>query len=158
ARRADEDIEQGEWKRELKAAEWPRVKSLAMEALSGRTKDLQIAAWLVEALVKLHGLAGLRDGLVTIRGLHERFWGELFPEMDEGDLDARANAIAWMDKQVAVAIKDIQITRAESGSNSSYSQFEESKQAEAPKDGAANAEAGGASETPRARSVDDGRL
>jgi type VI secretion system protein ImpA len=132
ARRADEDLEQGDWKRELKVADWRQVLSLATDALTSRTKDLQVCAWLVEALVKMHGLAGLRDGLRLMRGLHERFWESLFPETDEGDLDARANALAWMDRQAASAVKGVQITSAVTGANFSYSQFEESKQFDIP--------------------------
>ena len=134
ARRADENLEQGDWKRDLKVADWRQVVSLSSEALVARTKDLQVCAWLVEALVKLHGLAGLRDGLKLMRGLHERFWESLFPEIDEGDLDARANALAWMDRQAAIAIKDVQITSASSGANLSYAQYEEAKQFDIPED------------------------
>src|SRR6185436_5968861 len=63
ARRADDDLEQGDWKRDLKVADWRQVLSLSVEALNARTKDMHIAAWLSEALVKLHSLVGLRDGL-----------------------------------------------------------------------------------------------
>ncbi|HJQ68323.1 MAG TPA: type VI secretion system protein TssA [Blastocatellia bacterium] len=134
ARRADENLEQGDWKRDLKAADWRQVLSLSADALQTKTKDLQVCAWLVEAVVKLHGLAGLRDGLKLMRGLHERFWEGLFPEIDEDDLDARANALAWMDRQAAAAIKDVQITSASSGANLSYAQYEEAKQFDIPED------------------------
>src|SRR5262245_25137396 len=33
ARRAEEDLEQGDWKRDLKVADWRQVMSLATEAL-----------------------------------------------------------------------------------------------------------------------------
>jgi type VI secretion system protein ImpA len=134
ARRADDDLEQGDWKRDLKTADWRQVLSLSTEALTDKSKDLQICAWLAEALVKLYGLAGLRDGLRLMRGLHEQFWDTIYPEMDEGDLDARANAVAWMDRQTAIAIKSVQVTSASSGANFSYAQYEDSKQFEIPED------------------------
>lgn len=134
ARRADENLDQGDWKRDLKVADWSQVVSLSTDALMARTKDLQVCAWLVEALVKLYGLVGLRDGLKLMRGLHEQFWDDLFPEIDEGDLDARANALAWMDRQAAIAIKDVQITSASSGANFSYALYEEAKQFDIPED------------------------
>jgi type VI secretion system protein ImpA len=134
ARRADENLEQGDWKRDLKVADWSQVVSLSTDAMMARTKDLQVCAWLVEALVKLYGLVGLRDGLKLMRGLHEQFWDNLFPEIDEGDLDARANALAWMDRQAAIAIKDVQITSASSGANFSYALYEEAKQFDIPED------------------------
>ncbi len=134
ARRADDDLVQGDWKRDLKTADWRQVLSLSMEALTDKTKDLQICAWLAESLVKLHGLLGLRDSLKLMRGLHEQFWDTIYPEIDEGDLDARANALAFMDRQAAIAIKDVQVTSAGSGANFSYTQYEDSKQFEIPDD------------------------
>jgi type VI secretion system protein ImpA len=134
ARRADENLQQGDWKRDLKVADWQAVCSLAVEALGDRSKDLQVAAWLAEALVKLHGLAGLRDSLKLMRGLHEQFWESIYPEIDEEDLDARANALAWMDKQVAIAIKGVQITSTPNGGNFSFIQYEETKQFDIPED------------------------
>jgi len=134
ARRAEEDLEQGDWKRDLKVADWRQVMSLATEALVTKTKDLQICAWLVEALVKLHGLAGLRDGLKLMRGLHENFWEQVYPEIDEEDLDARANALSLMDRQAATAIKEIQITNTTTAPNFSYLQYEDSKQYDIPED------------------------
>jgi type VI secretion system protein ImpA len=134
ARRADEDFIQGDWKRDLKVADWRQVLSLSTDALTDKTKDLQICAWLAEALVKLHGLVGLRDSLRLMRGLHEQFWENVYPEIDEDDLDGRANAVAWMDKQTAIAAKEVQITRAETGANFSFRQYEESKQFEIPED------------------------
>jgi type VI secretion system protein ImpA len=134
ARRADENLEQGDWKRDLKTADWNSVFTLSIEVLTDKTKDLQIAAWLSEALVKLHGLAGLRDSLKLMRGLHEQFWESIYPEIDEEDLDARANALAWMDKQVATAIKGVQITNSPTGTNFSFIQYEEAKQFDIPED------------------------
>lgn len=134
ARRADENLEQGDWKRDLKVADWRAVFHLSTQALTDKTKDLQIAAWLAEALVKVHGLAGLRDSLKLMRGLHEQFWESVYPEIDEEDLDARANALAWMDKQVAIAIKSVQITDASSGPDFSFIQYEEAKQFDIPED------------------------
>src|SRR6516165_6759422 len=46
-----------------KAADWPAVQRLAVETLTGSSKDLLVAARLTEALTKQYGFAGLRDGL-----------------------------------------------------------------------------------------------
>src|SRR6267142_77293 len=91
ARRAEESLPSGDWQRDVKAAEWPKVIDLTTSALASKTKDLQICAWLVEALVELYGFVGLRDGLNVMRGLHEQYWEQVYPQIDEGDLDARAN-------------------------------------------------------------------
>lgn len=105
ARRQDDDLNQGEWKTELKVADFRLVIDLATGALREKTKDLQIAVWLAEALVRQHGFVGLRDSLRLLAGLHDRFWETLHPEIDEGDMEGRANAISWFDKNVAFAVK-----------------------------------------------------
>ena len=69
ARREEEDVDQGEWKRPRKVADWPLVIKLASDALATKSKDLQIAAWLTEALLRQEGLGGLHAGLGVLRGL-----------------------------------------------------------------------------------------
>ncbi len=75
ARRADDDVPQGDWVRELKVADWEKVAELAGESLSGKTKDLQIVAWLSEAAVNMNGFPGLRDSLKLANGLLETVLG-----------------------------------------------------------------------------------
>jgi len=110
ARRADEKLEQGEWQTELKVADFRKVIDLAVPALSTETKDLQIAVWLAEALTKIHGFVGLRDGMRLMTGLQVNFWDTLHPEMDEGDMENRANAISWFDTQLSMAVKRVPFT------------------------------------------------
>ena len=70
------------------APDWRLVEDLGLEILSTHSKDLQIVAWLLEASVRRHGFAGLRDGFHLAHGLIERFWSDLFPaEEDDGVLD-----------------------------------------------------------------------
>ncbi len=139
ARRADEALAQGEWERELKVAEWPKVIEIATQALSSKAKDLQVGAWLAEALVRndrLDRFAGLRDGLQLMRQLQERFWDHLYPEIDpedeEGPLRARANVLEALDNWLAVAIKEVPLTNSTTGLKYSYLQWEGSKQFEIP--------------------------
>lgn len=128
ARRAD-DLPQGEWQTEVKLADFRKVISLAVPALEKETKDLQITAWLSEALVKENGFVGLRDCLRLVTGLQEKFWDTLYPEIDEGDMEGRANAIAWMEEQTAFALKQAKIT----GYNGySFIDYEDSKKYDIP--------------------------
>src|SRR5947208_289654 len=89
ARREDDDAPQGEWRRERKLADWPTVIKLTTEALFKKSKDLQLAAWLTEALIKRNGIAGLLDGLQVLGGLVENFWDNLYPELEDGDAEYR---------------------------------------------------------------------
>jgi type VI secretion system protein ImpA len=129
ARRSDKDVPQGDWQTELKYADYRKVISLAVPSLEKDTKDLQIAAWLSEALVKEHGFVGLRDCLRLITGFQENFWETLHPEIDEGDMEGRANAIAWMEEQSSYAVKQAKIT----GYNGySFVDYEDSKKYDIP--------------------------
>jgi type VI secretion system protein ImpA len=129
ARRSDKDVPQGDWQTEVKMSDFRKVISLAVPALERDTKDLQIAAWLTEALVKEHGILGLRDSLKLMSGLQEVFWETLHPEIDEGDMEGRANAVAWMEEQLSYAIRQSPIT---SYSRYSYNDFEDSKRFDIP--------------------------
>ena len=128
ARRAD-DLPQGEWQTESKTADFRKVISLAVPALEKETKDLQISAWLSEALVKEHGFVGLRDCLRLVSGLQENFWETLYPEIDEGDMEGRANALSWMEMQTAYALKQAKITGY---TGYSFLDFEDSKKYDIP--------------------------
>lgn len=113
ARRAEDTLEQGEWKREIKAANWPVVIELATDALATRTKDLQLAVWLVEALVKQQRFPGLRDGLQLLSGLQEQFWESLYPEVEAGDLEARILAMEFLNRTLPVLIRQTPLTQGE---------------------------------------------
>lgn len=133
ARRAEDNLEQGEWKRKPKAADWPQVERLTLNALAKQTKDIQICAWLDETLVRLHGLPGLRDGLKLMCGLHERFWETVYPKIEEDDdLEGRANMLSSLDRALADALANVPITKASDLANASYLQFEDSKQFDVP--------------------------
>lgn len=134
ARRADDDLEQGDWKRETKVADWRRVIDLTTDALASKSKDLQLCAWLAEALVKAHGFGGLRDALALTRGLHELFWEGLYPEAEDGDLEWRANAVSWMDRQTASAAKTVALTNSPVSINLSFNEWEVSKSFTIPED------------------------
>jgi len=77
-------------------AEWKRLLDLAPQALAEESKDLEIAAWLTEALVREHGYAGLRDGFRLLRELSESFWEVLYPLPDEDGVATRLAAVAGL--------------------------------------------------------------
>ncbi len=119
----DADLDQGDWKREVKVADWGKVLRLGRDALESQTKDLQIGGWVAEAAIKQHGFAGLRDGLLLLEGLLEQFWATLFPEIDEGDVEARANILSALDPKLARYLLGVPITNAP-GLQFSYLEYE----------------------------------
>lgn len=78
------------------AEEWSDVAETAVTILSGHAKDLEIAAWLVEALLRLEGFAGLRDGLKVITGIVQNYWEPCFPELDEDGVEGKVSAVAGL--------------------------------------------------------------
>lgn len=129
ARRADKNLSQGEWETELKVADFRQVINLAVPTLTNQSKDLQIGVWLGEALMSEYGFAGLRDSLKLLSGLQERFWETLHPEIDEGDMEGRANAISWFSIEASLSIKKMKIT---AGEGYSYLDWEDSKTFDIP--------------------------
>jgi type VI secretion system protein ImpA len=78
---------------------WRPVATLAMTALKESTKDLEIATWLTEALVRTSGLEGLTVGATVIGGLVERYWDDLFPMPDEAGMETRLAAVGGLSGQ-----------------------------------------------------------
>lgn len=112
ARQADDpNLPQGVWERELKRADWGRVRRLCETALAERSKDLQIAVWLTECWLRQDGYPGLAAGLDLLAGLCEEYWPVLYPELDEdGDAEIRMGALAWMNERLPVLMRQAPLT------------------------------------------------
>lgn len=76
--------------------QWRIIHDLAYEALIGQTKDLEIAAWLTEALLRSDGLKGLSAGLQVMTGLIEQYWDDVFPLPDEDGLATRVGPVTGL--------------------------------------------------------------
>ena len=70
-------------------ADWKPVLQLAPPLLLHQSKDLEIASWLTEALVRAEGFTGLRDGFRLMRGLIETYWDDLYPKPDDEGIESR---------------------------------------------------------------------
>ncbi len=75
---------------------WRSVRTLASEILSKKAKDLEVAAWLTEALVRSDGLAGLAFGASLIGRLAEQYWDNLFPMPDEDGMETRVAPVTGL--------------------------------------------------------------
>jgi len=112
ARREDDTAPQGDWARELKKADWPLVIKLCGDLLTNKTKDLHLAAWLTEALVRRDGFAGLQQGLELCRGLVDQFWDHLYPEAEDGTYEERAVPLEWIGSRLGDGLRQIALTRS----------------------------------------------
>jgi type VI secretion system protein ImpA len=77
------------------------VATLAIDALKSTSKDLEVATWLTEALVRIAGLEGLSTGASIIGGLVDRHWDGLYPMPDENGIETRVAAVGGLSGQGA---------------------------------------------------------
>ncbi len=125
ARREDDDLDRGEWDRDVKTADWPEVIRLAEEALTATTKDIQIAVWLMEALIKTEGYPGLESGMRVVSGLLETFWEHVYPEIEDDDLDYRIGPLEFMNDKLWLAVRQVPLTDPAAGSGFGWIHWKE---------------------------------
>jgi type VI secretion system protein ImpA len=75
---------------------WPLILASGSALIASTAKDLEVAVWMTEALLRLHRIAGLRDGLLLVEGLIEQYWDDLFPLPDEDGLETRLAPLAGL--------------------------------------------------------------
>ena len=84
----------------LQAPDWDAVRTQAVEILNHRSKDLRVAAWLVESLVRTDGADGLLFGLRLLRELCAAFWGQIHERPDASGLTTTVAPIAKLGRRV----------------------------------------------------------
>lgn len=114
ARREDDGtVSRGVWQFELKRADWYEVEKLAGEALLSQSKDLQIAGWVGESWVVMGELAGIHRSLRLIHGLCEKYWENIYPEIEEGDFEYRSQFLDWYDQNLAERFVSLPVVEEE---------------------------------------------
>jgi type VI secretion system protein ImpA len=127
ARRSDDLLDQGVWQREIKTSNWDAVVALTMEALSTRTKDLQVAAWLAEALLNTEGFEGFTVGLRVVNRFLLEYWEQVHPGIEDGDLDYRAAPIEFMNEKLWASVKQVALTDPAVSPGYSWSKWQDSR-------------------------------
>jgi type VI secretion system protein ImpA len=134
ARRADDLLDRGDWQHEIKTSDWDRVLALSVQALTEKTKDLQIAAWLLEALTYTEGFAGVNAGLTIITSFMQDFWEHLYPEIEDDDLEYRIGPLEFINDKLWLPIKQIPVTDSAATPGYSWMKWQESRQVGSEKD------------------------
>ncbi len=112
---------------------WRDVLAIGQEALSQHSKDLEISAWMTEALVRMHGLPGLIAGASLLTGLCDNFWEACFPLPDEDGLEGRASPIEGLsgssaDGTIMQALRRLPLFHRADGSPFGLYQWEQAEQ------------------------------
>lgn len=137
AARADERARDSDGDAEGPPADgWRDVLRVGQDVLRSQAKDFEIAAWLTEALVRHHGLAGLGAGAKLIAGLCEAFWDSGFPAAEGDGLEDRGSAIgglagAGADGTVMQPLRRLALFRRADGSGLGLYQWDQAEETEA---------------------------
>jgi len=116
ARRADDpSLEQGAWVTEIKSADWTAVARQSSHLLQRRSKDLRLAVWWAEAQTHSHDLSGLASGYRLVAGLCERFWADIHPQVEDGDLEQRIGSLSWLISHSTHWLRQLPLTRGPLG-------------------------------------------
>jgi type VI secretion system protein ImpA len=125
ARREEAQPPPGMTERDRKVADNPQVIKVTTDLLTKRTKDLQLAAWLTEALLKHKGFGGLKDGLALCRGLVDKFWDSVYPELEDGDAQSRGAPLGFVGTKLEIPIKIVPVVEKAPYSLLDYEQSRE---------------------------------
>ena len=109
ARREEDHPPPGMAERDRKVADNSLVIKLTKEVLANKTKDLQLAVWLTEALLKQTGFGGLRDGLALCCGLTDKFWETVYPELEDSDAQARGAPLGFLGTRLEIPLKMVPV-------------------------------------------------
>lgn len=139
ARRQDDaSLPMGGWEHDLKRADWARVSSAALDALQSQSKDMQLVAWLLEAQIHQRGFASIGPCMVLMDNLFEYYWDTLHPQIEDGDLDFRANILRWISEKLLSALRLVPITSTQRETEYSWSDWEQARRNEQLKENGGN--------------------
>ena len=81
ARREDDDgMHREPWEGELKHANWQEVERLCIDAITTKSKDLQLLLWFLEARIHLYGVSDLPNSSDLLLKFIQTFWENIYPQ------------------------------------------------------------------------------
>jgi type VI secretion system protein ImpA len=84
--------------RHVPESAWEEIVAKTAGRLAEGTRDLGLATRLTEAITRIYGFSGVRDGLYLIRRLVDDCWDELTPRpRADGDLGPLLAPLRWID-------------------------------------------------------------
>ncbi len=108
----DPNLPFGDLPNDLMVANWSRVTELTIDLLQSRTKDLQLAIWLLESQIYLNGFSGISPSIQMIVRLMHTYWEDLHPLMVEGDIEYRTHLFNWMNEKLQPPVCRVDTTKS----------------------------------------------
>lgn len=108
---------------DLKDPEWDEVRERAIDILTTHSKDVSVASWLIEAEMRISGIAGLRDGFKVMLEICRRYWDNIHPapDEDEGYAETVSQLTGLTSERTFSTLENIPLTN---GSGGQYSLFD----------------------------------
>ncbi len=122
----DASLPLGPWERELKRANWVAASELSAAVLAERSKDLQLAAWLFEALIVRSGFQSLAPCLGLIDALFAQYGDTLHPH----DSEHRMNLVLWIGQKLLPPLRRMAITATGTGHDYAWNDWEQAQRNE----------------------------
>jgi type VI secretion system protein ImpA len=82
--RGKEETQVGDHIHEHEEPDWKKIKSHSLTLLE-RSRDLRLILYLTVSKLCLEGLPGFYEGLALLRGVVERHWDHVYPQLDPED-------------------------------------------------------------------------
>ncbi|MCF8104194.1 MAG: type VI secretion system protein TssA [Desulfohalobiaceae bacterium] len=84
--------------------DWKKVQNLCSGILANQSKNILVAAYLAESLIKNEQFGGIGKGTQVLRDLVENFWDTLYPPKKRKK--GRLNALRWWYERVEGFLKE----------------------------------------------------
>ncbi len=115
--------------------QWRKILDLAPQILQENAKDLEVASWYTEALIRRYGFQGLRDGFKLIHGLIDQYWDNLYPLPDEDGIETRVASLTGLNGEGAegvliAPIRNVEITEGFEPGPFSYWKYQQALEVE----------------------------
>lgn len=114
----DRSLDQGEWVRPIKEADWQFVAERCVALTTTKSKDLRLAVWFAEASAYRESFRGLGNGYRLLAGLCETFWDGLYPLPESDEYESRIGNLSWL---LAKSVRMIQLMPLTEGRDTAYS-------------------------------------
>ena len=76
--------------------DWAEIITLAPQILREQSKDIEVVAWLIEALTRTYGFSGVTAGFTLARLLIEQYGSALYPPLDEDGIAGQLSALTGL--------------------------------------------------------------